>query len=56
MKGAIAPLKVSTLKKLYVLLVLVYTTKQSKFDFFLVLSMFKLNYLYDIFLFVAKCA
>ena len=49
-----ADLKVTTLKKLYVLFVLLYIIKQSKFDF-LVLNMFKLNFLYDIFLLLAKC-
>ena len=33
---------------------LLYIVKQFKFDFFLVLNMFKLIFLFDIFLFLAK--
>ena len=43
------------IEKKNVLFVLLYILKQSEFDF-LISNMFKLNFLYDTFLFLAKCA
>ena len=48
-------IKSSHIEKIYVLFVFLYIIKQSKF-FVLVLNMFKRNFLYDIFLLLAKCA